>query len=206
MPSNQRLVEVATMPDHSLDSDDDMPLVSGMTAEDSEVMPEHGTSCDDSDSSVWNDIGPDFLNEDATLAHAEEYEAEVQRIIGDAAQFEETARTRSYAESTILEFRRIWNRFITFLRESTIGSGFLNDDNTPSLPLQKLPCILFIRAITLARRVEAVDGTLRYLGSGSINNAVAALKYFGFPDQSVPLDILRFFHNACKSQARLVAR
>jgi integrase len=206
MPSNQRLVEVATMPDHSLDSDDDMPLVSGMTAEDSEVMPEHGTSCDDSDSSVWNDIGPDFLNEDATLAHAEEYEAEVQRIIGDAAQFEETARTRSYAESTILEFRRIWNRFITFLRESTIGSGFLNDDNTPSLPLQKLPCILFIRAITLARRVEAVDGTLRYLGSGSINNAVAALKYFGFPDQSVPLDILRFFHNASKSQARLVAR
>jgi len=205
MPSNQRLVEFA-MPFHSLDSDDDIPLVSGMTAEDSEVMTEHGSSSDNSDSSVWNDIGSEFFDEDAALAHAQEYEAEVQRVIGDAVQFEETARTHSYAESTMLEFRRIWNRFIAFLRQSSIGSAFLNDDNTPILPLQKLPCILFIRAITLARRVADVDGTLRYLGSGSINNAVAALKYFGFPNQSVPLDILRFFHNASKSQARLVAR
>lgn len=207
MPSNQRLVEVA-MPIHSLDSDDDRPLVhvSGMMADDSEVMPEHHHSSDDSESSLWDTIEPTLLDENAALTHAEDYEAEVQRIIGVAAQFEETARTHSYAESTILEFQRVWNRFTTFLRESTIGSAYLNDDNTPTLPLQKLPCILFIHAITQARRVAAVDGTLRYLGSGSINNAVAALKYYGFPNQSVPLDILRFFHNASKSQARLVAR
>ena len=42
MPSNQRLVEFA-MPFHSFDSDDDIPLVSGMMAEDSEVMTEHGS-------------------------------------------------------------------------------------------------------------------------------------------------------------------
>jgi hypothetical protein len=54
--------------------------------------------------------------------------------------------------------------------------------------------------------VAAVDGTLRYLGAGSINNAVGALKYYGFPNQAVPPELLRFFHNASKSQARLVAR
>jgi hypothetical protein len=40
---------------------------------------------------------------------------------------------------------------------------------------------------------------------GSINNAVAALKYHGFSNQAVPIELLRFFHNASKSQARLVA-
>ena len=59
MPLNQRLVKVAsTMANHS---DDDMPLVSGIsgdTAEDSEVMPELDYSSDDSESSVWNSIQP----------------------------------------------------------------------------------------------------------------------------------------------------
>ena len=121
MQSNQSLVEVvSTMAGQS---DDDMPLVSGMTAEASEVMPEHGSSSDDSESSLWDTIEPTLLDENAALTHAEDYEAEVQRIIGVAAQFEETARTHSYAESTILEFQRVWNRFTTFLRESTIGSA-----------------------------------------------------------------------------------
>lgn len=209
MPLNQRLVKVAsTMANHS---DDDMPLVSGIsgdTAEDSEVMPELDYSSDDSESSVWNSIQPDFLNEEAALAQAQEYEARVGiiGIIEDATQFEEASRTHSYAEATITEFRRIWNRFIAFCRESTLSSFFLDDENNPILPLQKLPCVLFIRTITLARLVAAVDGTLRYLGPGSINNAVGALKYYGFPNQAVPPDLLRFFHNASKSQARLVAR
>ncbi len=211
MPLNQRHVKVESMANHS---DDDMPLVSprvsGNTAEDSEVMPEQGYSSDDSESSVWDSIAPEFLNEEAALAQAQEYEEMFGIIFGgimeDASQFVETARTHSYAESTMEEFQRVWNRFIKFCRDSALSSLFLDDENNPILPLQKLPCVLFIREITLARHVAAVDGTLRYLGAGSINNAVAALKYYGFPNQAVPPDLLRFFHNASKSQARLVAR
>ena len=77
MPLNQRLVKVEyTMANHS---DDDMPLVSprvsGNTAEDSEVMPEQDYSSDDSESSFWNSIAPEFLNEETALAQAQECEA-----------------------------------------------------------------------------------------------------------------------------------
>lgn len=161
-------------------SDDDAPLVSQVNANDSQVM-----------------------SDPERLAH--DYEEEIDGWMDDAAEFELYTQTNSYAPSTMRELQRIWNKFETFLRSNPVLSEFLDDNGRAVVPLHKLPCVLFIRDIAVAKRAAAVDGNLRYLGPGSINNAVAALKYHGFSNQAVPFELLRFFHNASKSQARLVA-
>lgn len=168
-------------------SDDDAPLVSQMIAEDSQVIPDL-------------ELLPEGYDELARL-----YEDEIRESIDDAAEFELYTQTHSYAPSTIREFQRIWNNFERFLRSNPALCIFLDDDGHAVVPLQKLPCVLFIRGIAAVRRAAAVDGNFRYLGPGSINNAVAALKYHGFGNQSVPVEICRFFHHASKSQGRLVA-
>ena len=103
------------------------------------------------------------------------YEDEIRESIDDAAEFELYTQTHSSAPSTVAEFQRIWNNFERFLRSNPALSIFLDDDGHAVVPLQKLPCVLFIRGIAAVRRAAAVDGYFRYLEPGSINNAVAGM-------------------------------
>lgn len=187
-------------------SDDDQPL----------VAPYHSVpSSNESQLSDWEAIGHLVRNhvretwqadaaefEDGLRLDADAFEQEYTNAI----EFEETVRVDSYAPSTIREFRRIWSKFQEFMGYNPVLHQYLDANHNPLLPLDKVPCILFIRAIMEVKRQAAVDGGNRYLGAGSINNAVAALRYFGFRHEPVPFELSLFFRNAAKSQARHVAR
>ena len=122
-------------------------------------------------------------------------------------EFERDMRVGGYSTSTLQEFQRIWTRFSEFLGQHVALNRFLNSQGIPLLPLQKIPCVLFIKHLTLARRqVHDSDAEFRHLGPGTINNAIAALKYHGFGDRAIPHDLQLFFRNASKSQARKVAK
>lgn len=187
-------------------SDDDQPL----------VAPHHSVPSSNEDQlSDWEAIGHLVRNEvrETWQADAVEYEdalrldaEEFEQEHANAIEFEETVRVDSYAPSTIREFRRIWSKFQEFMEYNPVLHQFLDANHNPLLPLDKVPCILFIRAIMEVKRQAAVDGGIRYLGAGSINNAVAALRYFGFRHEPVPFELSLFFRNAAKSQSRHVAR
>ena len=79
--------------------------------------------------------------------------------------------------STLNEFQRIWTRFVELLRRHHELNVFVNAEGMPHLPLQIVPCVLFIKHLTLAGRpVHDSDAEFRYLGPGTINNTIAALK------------------------------
>ena len=125
----------------------------------------------------------------------------------DAEEFEEEVRVGGYSASTLCEFQRIWNLFGEFLRKNSALLQFLDHERLPIIPLEKAPCVLFIKHLTLiTRTVRHADSDLRHLGPGTINNAIAALKYHGFRDMSIPHALQLFFRHASKSQARKVAR
>jgi hypothetical protein len=140
---------------------------------------------------------------------AEEFERNLdgQSLENQTFQFERDMRVGGYSTSTLNEFQRIWTHFVQFLSRHRALNVFLNDEGMPHLPLQKVPCVLFIKHLTLARRpVHDSDAEFRYLGPGTINNAIAALKYHGFGDQAIPHNLQLFFRSAAKAQARKVAR
>jgi hypothetical protein len=125
----------------------------------------------------------------------------------DAEAFEEEVRVGGYSTSTIAEFQRIWNVYTDFLRQRSALHEFLDQEGFPTIPLEKAPCVLFIKHLArMTRTVRHTDSDSRHLGSGTINNAIAALKYHGFRDMSIPHALQQFFRHASKSQARKVAR
>jgi hypothetical protein len=125
------------------------------------------------------------------------------------AKFEHDVRAGSYARSTLKEFGRTWKHFVAFLHEQCASiPGVLDPQGAPALPLQKSSCVLFIRHVSLTQKpvpFGAADVSHCSVGAGAINNAVAALKFYGFPGGSVPADIQHVFRQAARTQARFVA-